>query len=469
MGKPVREGSAIGGDRRSSLGHDPAEERLVVDLRRHAPDSMARLHGLYAVGIYNLALRMVHRREDAEDITHDVLIRAYERLPRDREVRLRPWLYRITLNRCYDHLRAAGRRRPADHDMSDLASVGDPFAQAELGALFERTLATLSARQQAALLLKDVHGASTAELAAMLEVTPGSAEVLLARARNSFRARFADIAGVEPRSLPAWIGASLVLPLVALPAALLSPPSPPPAPPVHPLPDLSHAALGAGYAAPAGVAGGGLGSAIANSAALKLAAVLAAAATMTAGVGDVHHVAHRPPAPTPTAALAVTGRTALPAGKGAAKTTPTRPARHTSQPTLHATPAVAALAVSPSPVAGATATSSPSPSPSSTQLGDQGYTPSPSASPSPTPTPTPAPTATPTPTASPTATPTPTPTATPAPSPTPTLTPTPAPAPTPTPAPSPTPTATVSPTPSPAPTASPSPTDTPTATASLSD
>ena len=95
-----------------------------------------------------------------------------------------------------------------------MAAAGDPFEQAELGALFERTLETLSARQQAALLLKDVHGFSTAELAAMLEVTPGSAEVLLARARTSFRARFADIAGVEPRSVPAWIGASLVLPLV---------------------------------------------------------------------------------------------------------------------------------------------------------------------------------------------------------------------------------------------------------------
>ena len=86
-------------------GLEPGDDRLVADLRRHAPGSMARLHRLYAVGIYNLALRMVHRREDAEDITHDVLIRAYERLPRDREVRLRPWLYRITLNRCYDHLR----------------------------------------------------------------------------------------------------------------------------------------------------------------------------------------------------------------------------------------------------------------------------------------------------------------------------------------------------------------------------
>jgi len=380
-------------------GLEPGDERLVADLRRHAPGSMARLHRLYAVGIYNLALRMVHRREDAEDITHDVLIRAYERLPRDREVRLRPWLYRITLNRCYDHLRTTARRRPADpdHAACDVAAVGDPFEQAELGALFERTLETLSARQQAALLLKDVHGFSTAELAATLEVTPGSAEVLLARARNSFRARFADIAGVDARALPAWIGASLVLPLVALPTALLSPP----APPVHPLPGLSHAALGGGYAAPVGVAGGGLGSAIANSAALKLAAVLAAAATMTAGVSDVHHVVHRLATPA-AAAAAVAARTARPAGTHSGAAGPTRVVKHDARPTPSATFAAASRSASPSPGVGESGPPSPSPSPSGTHLGDGGATPPPDQSPSPSPTPTPTPSASDSPTPSPT-------------------------------------------------------------------
>ena len=416
MSRSAGEGRVTEGSHGSWPGLEPGDERLVADLRRHAPGSMARLHRLYAVGIYNLALRMVHRREDAEDITHDVLIRAYERLPRDREVRLRPWLYRITLNRCYDHLRTTARRRPADPDRSacDVAAVGDPFEQAELGALFERTLETLSARQQAALLLKDVHGFSTAELAATLEVTPGSAEVLLARARNSFRARFADIAGVEARSVPAWIGASLVLPFVALPTALLSPPAPPVAP-LHPLPGLSHAALGGGYAAPVGVAGGGLGSAIANSAALKLAAVLAAAATMTAGVSDVHRVAHRMARPAVAAAPA-TVRAVRPAATRIGTAALTGVVKHAARPTPDATFAAAGLGASPSPSpsfgAAAASSPSPSPSPSGTHLGDGGATP-PDTSPSPSPSPSPTLTPTPTPTASDSPSPSPTPSAAP--------------------------------------------------------
>ena len=368
--------------RYGALDVEPDDARLVADLRRHAPDSLAQLHGRYAVGIYNLALRLVRQREDAEDITHDVLIRAYERLPRDREVRLRPWLYRITLNRCYDHLRAAARRRPvvAEHE-HDPAAAGDPFEQAELGALFERTLETLSTRQQTALLLKDVHGLSTAELAVLLEVTPGSAEVLLARARTSFRSRFATLAGVEPRSLPAWIGVGAALPLVALPPALAAPPVAPVLP-AHPLPDLSHVAIGTGYAAPAGVAGGGIGSALGGSAALKLAAVLVAAATVTAGVSDAHHATnHRPPARAAVAATA-TLRTVT-------RTSASGSARHV---TASHQAAAKAAAAPPSPTV-ATRSSSPMPSPSpsstDTRLGDAPPTPTPSASASATPTPTP--------------------------------------------------------------------------------
>jgi RNA polymerase sigma factor (sigma-70 family) len=406
LGKSVSEGRTTDEGYRPPPGLEPADERLLTDLRRRAPDSLDRLHGLYAVGIFNLALRMVHQRQDAEDITHDVLIRAYERLPRDREVRLRPWLYRMTLNRCYDHLRAAARRRPVDperHDC-DVAAPGDPFEQAELSALFERTLETMSTRQQAALLLKDVHGFSTAELAVMLEVTPGSAEVLLARARTSFRGRFADMAGVEPRAVPAWIGASLVLPLVALPTALLKPPLPPA--PFHPLPDLSHVALGAGYAAPVGAAGGGLGSLMANSAALKMAAVLAAAATMSVGVSDAHHhLAYRAPSAARPAAAATARATSAQVGTAALARGP----KQTPRPTPDTTLAASTTAASPSPTASASTSSSPTPSPTPTgsQLGDTGYTPPPTGSPSPTPTPTPSVTASDAPTASPSASPSP--------------------------------------------------------------
>ena len=143
--------------------------------------------------------------------------------------------------------------------------------------------------------------------------------------------------------------------------------------PLHPLPDLTHIALGGGYAAPVGAAGGGLGSAIANSAALKLAAVLAAAATMSAGAGNVHRVAHRPATPAAAAAPA-TAHTARPAGTrtGTAAVASIVPA-HSATGAERDPPRLGA-GVSPSPVAAAPAppTPSPSPSPSGTPAGRRG-------------------------------------------------------------------------------------------------
>ena len=102
-----------------------SDARLVDGLRAGTPAAFAGLHERYATGIYNLALRVVRHGPDAEDITQDVLIRAFERLPQDREVLLRPWLYRLTLNRCYDYLRGSARRPlPVAHGERPAVAAG---------------------------------------------------------------------------------------------------------------------------------------------------------------------------------------------------------------------------------------------------------------------------------------------------------------------------------------------------------
>ena len=104
---------------------------------------------------------MVRHDADAEDVTQDVLLRAFERLPQQRSVDLQPWLYRITVNRCYDVLRAASRRPDGDGDGAAETPAGvDTYAQSELVQLFERSLDALTDRQRAAMLLKDVDGLS---------------------------------------------------------------------------------------------------------------------------------------------------------------------------------------------------------------------------------------------------------------------------------------------------------------------
>ena len=372
---------------------ESGDDRLVDGLRRGAPAAFAGLHEQYAAGIYSLALRVVRHAPDAEDITQDVLIRAFERLPKDREVLLRPWLYRLTLNRCYDYLRVSARRPLASPD-HDVVSPHDPYEQSELQGLLEATIGDLTRRQQAALLLKDVHGLSLAEVAACLDLTPGSVEVLLARARRAFRARYEERCAASGRSLPRSAVGLAALPLLPLPPGLAAP-AVPFAPPAHLPPPVFSPPLTL-------AAGSGIGAVLGLPASLKTAVLIAAAAA-TVGTAEiaVTHADRRPSAGAPSAAVVAVAGPVAKAPKVQRDAGPSAPASSHALPTAAPSPS-------------ATATVQPSPSPSPTDIAE----PSPVASPlgNVTPPATPEPTPSPTPSETPTASASPSPSATPEPS-----------------------------------------------------
>jgi RNA polymerase sigma-70 factor (ECF subfamily) len=371
----------------------PGDERLVDGLRRRSPEALACLHEEYAAGIYSLALRVVRHAPDAEDITQDVLLRAFERLPRDGEVLLRPWLYRLTLNRCYDHLRWTARRPLASPDR-EVSSPHDLFEQSELQRLLEESLGDLTRRQRAALLLKDVHGLSLVEVAACLDLTPGSVEVLLARARRAFRASFTGHSAAAGRPLPGSAGGLAALALLPLPPGLATPPMPLPVAAL-PSPGVALPLAGPPLAA---ATGRGIGALLGLPASVKTALLIAAAAA-TVGSAEVAvtHADRRPPlashaAVTVTAGAAVSAvpvssaharraEAAAPAAPDASSPTPAAAPLASASPTQVAEPQP-----QDSPLGVATPSAAPeessSPSPSPTPTAHASTDPTPSASPS---------------------------------------------------------------------------------------
>ena len=155
--------------------------------------------------MYNLCARILGDREEAKDVTQDVFLKAFSKPPAATEdVRLRPWLYRVATNACFNLIR--GRRTGDPIAAEALAAGGDPYEQARTAALIETSLAGMNERYRAALVLKDLHGLEGRELAEVLEVSRPAADVLVHRARASFRRVFAGLAGDdavgagEPRS-----------------------------------------------------------------------------------------------------------------------------------------------------------------------------------------------------------------------------------------------------------------------------
>jgi len=212
--------------------HAASERSLVAGLRAGRQDAFELLYELYSERIFNLSLRIVQNREDARDITQDVFLKAFRKLPTGDHLSVKPWLYRVAVNACYDHLRTRRLHRTIDDAHHDTRALQmDTFEQADLSRRLEQTLARLSERHRTVLVLKDVHGLRHDEIASILGVSRNATETLLFRARATFRREYAALSMEQPQgscsvareASVAAIGLGLLLHSAPLPASLQAP------------------------------------------------------------------------------------------------------------------------------------------------------------------------------------------------------------------------------------------------------
>ena len=143
------------------------------------------------------AWRMLGDREDARDAAQEVYLRVFKYLARyDPRQDFHGWLYRITLNVCHD---AARKRRTRDEgsDWFDApaheqtaAHASDVEAQtlrAQQRALVAQALQTLPAKERAALVLRDLEGLSTEEVAHILRSRPVTVRSQISSARAKLK------------------------------------------------------------------------------------------------------------------------------------------------------------------------------------------------------------------------------------------------------------------------------------------
>jgi RNA polymerase sigma-70 factor, ECF subfamily len=169
--------------RRAQAGDKEAFEELV---RRHQ-------HRVFAV-----AGGILRRREDVEDIAQQVFVKAYFSLKRfDQRAAFSTWLYKITVNECWDLLRKK-KVRPLvyEADLSEeqaqqfsaserLESDAQDISQTlEDRQRVERLLQGLDERDRTMLILKEVEGFAIEEIAEILDLNANTVKVRLFRARR---------------------------------------------------------------------------------------------------------------------------------------------------------------------------------------------------------------------------------------------------------------------------------------------
>jgi RNA polymerase sigma-70 factor, ECF subfamily len=213
MGDSMSATVALEADARQAAGAHAAEEQALVR-RAQAGDRVAfeDLIRRYDRDVLRLAVRLVHRSEDARDIYQESFLRVYRNLHRFRfECSFYTWLYRIVTNTALDYLRRRASRPedqpPAprepeaenrdffDRQAASGAAVSPEkrLLSAEIGEHIEKAMKRLSPRERMVFEMKHFQGMRLRAIGATLGTSEETAKNSLFRATRKLRASLGAI------------------------------------------------------------------------------------------------------------------------------------------------------------------------------------------------------------------------------------------------------------------------------------
>ncbi|HEX2017183.1 MAG TPA: RNA polymerase sigma factor, partial [Solirubrobacteraceae bacterium] len=166
-----------------------SDERLVALVRRGHQSAFETIVSRYQARLLAFCRHMLASREDAEDVLQEVFAAAFNAMIADnREINVRPWLYRIARNRSLNHLRRAtaiGVDSMDVHLAEGGQSTSDKVFKREAFRQLMHDVQLLPESQRTALLLREMDALSYQEIAEAMETTVPSVKSLLVRARVS--------------------------------------------------------------------------------------------------------------------------------------------------------------------------------------------------------------------------------------------------------------------------------------------
>ncbi len=173
------------------------EFELIQNARAGDDAAFNSIVAAYRKRIMGTIARLIGRPEDVEDVAQEVFLRLYFSLDQLRTAEVfEPWLYRLTVNAAYDHLRRQKRRH--ESRMSDLSEQQVVMADATAGGKatveeqrrtqvreeVQELLEGVSEEDRILLTLKEVEGLSLKELEKIYRVNENALKVRLFRARQ---------------------------------------------------------------------------------------------------------------------------------------------------------------------------------------------------------------------------------------------------------------------------------------------
>jgi len=200
-----------------------SDSELVHHSRKGDTNAFGELVRRYMDRAFRIAYGYVRNAEDARDLSQDAFIKAFEALDQFDESRpFAPWFFRILINHCYNHQKRArllsfvsiftgrtppwagagplggepGRagsqgardeRSPASELSERLVNSEEDENREDIREMVWRALKRLSAKHREVVILHEMEGFSVAEIARMLNCSPGTVKSRLFHARKKLR------------------------------------------------------------------------------------------------------------------------------------------------------------------------------------------------------------------------------------------------------------------------------------------
>jgi RNA polymerase sigma-70 factor (ECF subfamily) len=188
----------------------PPDDELVLKAQQgdvHAFDQLVeRYHGK----IYGLTYNMCSNREDAEALTQEVFVKAYEALPRFKgKSSFYTWVYRIAVNKTINYRKKRNRKRALsldsfDQDIKtddvyhDLTTKGSPLRNISLSELqikLNEALQNLSEKHRTVVVMHDMQGIPHEEIAKIVGASVGTVRSRLFYARRQMQSELSEFMG----------------------------------------------------------------------------------------------------------------------------------------------------------------------------------------------------------------------------------------------------------------------------------
>ncbi len=174
------------------------EDKLIHRAKRGEKECFGQLYDHYTAQIYRFILLKVTNRHEAEDLTHDVFLSAWQSLRgyKSQGFPFSSWLYQIARNKVIDHYRTKKSHLSVDSLEENAVKLVD-MTENNLEKILsleviQKAMRNLGPEQQDVLIMKFIEDLPHRDIAATLGKSEGAVRLIQHRALNALREQLGD-------------------------------------------------------------------------------------------------------------------------------------------------------------------------------------------------------------------------------------------------------------------------------------